>query len=264
WGGIPAIILALAAAAYFLIRTNLLHKKIFAQVHKKDDFEEQAEIKGESIIRKCSSTISEITEHVAKLYFSSILNLAREDRKKMKKTLKSIQELNHQVKSLKNNAYQVLRKLEENSLEAGQYYVQTLDYLREIAHCLTYISQPLYEHIDNNHPPLIKEQVKDLHHLNEEINSLLNDIATTFRKQNLKDINKLILHQRAILDLIAKIKKRQLKLIKDEIIGTRNAMLYLNLLSESKNLVLYSINLLKSHRDFILTEEEKVLDLKVM
>lgn len=264
WGGITAIILALAAAAYFLIRTNLLHKKIFAQVHKKDDFEEQAEIKGESIIRKCSSTISEITEHVAKLYFSSILNLAREDRKKMKKTLKSIQELNHQVKSLKNNAYQVLRKLEENSLEAGQYYVQTLDYLREIAHCLTYISQPIYEHIDNNHPPLIKEQVKDLHLLNEEINSLLNDIVTTFRKQNFKDINKLILHQRAILDLIAKIKKRQLKLIKDEIIGTRNAMLYLNLLSESKNLVLYAINLLKSHRDFILAEEEQVLDLKVM
>lgn len=100
--------------------------------------------------------------------------------------------------------------------------------------------------------------------MNEEINSLLNDIVTTFRKQNFKDINKLILHQRAILDLIAKIKKRQLKLIKDEIIGTRNAMLYLNLLSESKNLVLYAINLLKSHRDFILAEEEKVLDLKVM
>lgn len=263
WGGLTATIITLAIAVIFLIRTNFLHKKIFIQQHKKDDFDDISAIRSDSIIKKCNTTIYEITGTVSKLYFSSILNLIKEDRKKMKKTFKDIQSLAVRVRDLQNNVYQILKKLEEDSLETGQYYVQTLDYLKEITNCLNYIAQPIFDHIDNNHPPLLKEQVKDLHNLNEEISSLFEEIVLVFRKQNFKDIDKLILHQRIILDVMAKIRKKQIKLIKEEIVGKRNAMLYLNLLSESKNLVIYAINLVKSHRDFIYAEEHKYLDLKI-
>jgi len=183
-----------------------------------------------------------------------MLNLIREDRKKMRKTRDSIKALNLKTKDLKNNVHKVLRKLEEGSLESGHYYVQTLDYLREIAHCLTYISDPVFEHIENNHPPLIKEQVKDLHDLNESVSSLLNNIITIIKKQNIGDINRIIAEQKDVLDQIAKIKKKQIKLIREEVVSTRNAMMLLNILSESKNLVLYSINMAKAHRDFILQD----------
>lgn len=258
-GGLPAIFIMLGIALIFIIRTNLIHKKIFLQQQKKDDFADQDTISSQNVINKCTATISEVTADVSKLYFSTLLNLIREDRKKMRKTRENIKDLNLKTKELKNNIHKVLRKLEEGSLESGHYYVQTLDYLREIAHCLTFISDPVYDHIENNHPPMIKEQVKDLHNLNEAVSSLLNNIISVIKKQSFSDLNTIIAEQKDVLDLIAKIKKKQIKLIREEVVSTRNSMMFLNILSETKNLVLYSINMAKSHRDFIQQDSVKMI-----
>ncbi|HRR94025.1 MAG TPA: hypothetical protein P5348_08555, partial [Bacteroidales bacterium] len=86
------------------------------------------------------------------------------------------------------------------------------------------------------------------------VSSLLNNIITIIKKQNIGDINRIIAEQKDVLDQIAKIKKKQIKLIREEVVSTRNAMMLLNILSESKNLVLYSINMAKAHRDFILQD----------
>jgi len=173
----------------------------------------------------------------------------------MKKVINEVNKLNQQTKQLKYNLYNTLKKLEEEYIETGQYYVQILDYLREIAHCLKFISDPIFEHLDNHHPPLLSEQVKDMEELNEKVNSYFNYILLMIKKQKYENLDKLILHQQAILEFITKMKKRQIKLIRSDSVGTRNTLMYLNLLSESKNLVLYTLNMLKSHRDFSLSDE---------
>jgi Na+/phosphate symporter len=255
WGGLVAIIIALSIAVFFVIRTNFIHKKIYAKQNRKDDFDDKLTLSGENVLHKCSSSITGVTEEVSRLLFSSILNLIKEDRKHMKKVLKQVADLNRNTKELKNNIYPTLKKLEEGFVETGHFYVQVLDYLREVAHCLEFIAEPIYDHLNNNHPSLPHEQVKDLHDLNESLSSFFNDIQAIFRKQNFVQIEKLIAQQKLIIDLIAKSKKKQIKLIKEDLVGTRNIMMYLNLLSESKNLVLYSVNMVKSYRDFMLSEE---------
>jgi Na+/phosphate symporter len=183
-----------------------------------------------------------------------VLNLIREDRKKMKKTVKSIEELNQHSKDLKYKLYPTLKKLEEDSIDTGHYYVQILDYIREIAHCLEYISNPVYEHLDNNHPPLIPEQVKDLHELNGSVSTFYEEVQNITKKQKFGNLDNLIGQQQSILSQIARIKKKQIRFIKAEQVGTRNTLMYLNLLAESKNLVLYTVNMVKSHRDFVLSD----------
>jgi Na+/phosphate symporter len=174
----------------------------------------------------------------------------------MKKIVRNIEELNIHSKELKYNLYPTLKKLEEDSIDTGHYYVQILDYIREIAHCLKYIADPIYEHLDNNHPPLIPEQIKDLQDLNTMISSFYKEVLRVSKKQNFGDIEILIAQQQSILNFIEKIKKKQVRFIKSELVGTRNTLMYLNLLSESKNLVLYTINMAKSHRDFMLSESK--------
>lgn len=255
WGGFVAFVITIGIAIFYLIRTNFIHKKIYEKIHKKDEFDEIETLNGENIVERCNSTITNVTGIVSKLYFSSILNLIKEDRTKMKKTIRKIDELNQLAKDLKYNIYPTLKKLEENSVETGPYYVQILDYLREIAHCIRFIGDPIFEYIDNNHPPMIKEQVKELHELNESVVSFFDEIQNIIKKKNFKELENLIEHQHAILDTIAKIKRKQMKYIKSELVGTRNTLLYLNLLSETKNLVLYSLNMVKSHRDFLLSDD---------
>ena len=256
WGGLIATIIAIGIAFAFVIRTYFIHKKRYDKQKKTDEIDENETLNGENIVQKCNSSIINVVGIVSKLYFSTILNLVREDRGKMKKVIRKIEELNQHSKELKYNIYPTLKKLEEDSVETGHYYVQILDYLREIAHCLHYIADPIYEYLDNNHPPFIPEQVKDLHELNESISAFYDEIQNIIKKKHFRDLEKLIDHQHSILDLIARMKKKQIKYIKSEMVGTRNTLLYLNLLSESKNLVLYAINMVKSHRDFLLSDKQ--------
>ena len=253
-GGIAAALTGLAVALFVVIRSSLRHKKKAQKLAGKDEFEEKTTLSGQNILLKCNTSIMDVIASVQDLYHSSILCLIKEDWKKMKKTKRKVDELNQNTKDLKYNLYPTLRKLEEEFIETGPYYVQILDYLRETAHCLEFIADPVYEHLDNNHPGLIPEQSRDLQDLNGSVHSFFDDVQTVIQKEDYENLDSLLNKQRKILDHITKLKKKQIKYIKSESVGTRNTMLYLNLLNESKNLLLYTINVVKSHRDFLMSE----------
>jgi len=254
WGGIIAALAGLAIALFVMIWSGFRHRKKISTISKKDEIDEKLTLNGLNILHKCNTSIMDVVVSVRKLYFSSLLNLIKEDFRKMKKVKKNVDDLNHRTKELKYNLYPTLRKLEEEFIETGPFYVQILDYLREIAHCLNYIADPIYDHLDNNHPSIIPEQVKDLHELNESVNSFYDHVEVFIRDRNYKNLDGLLAEQQKILDLITKIKKKQLKYIKSESVGTRNSLMYLNLLSETKNLILYTVNMVKSHRDFLASD----------
>jgi phosphate/sulfate permease len=250
WGGLLATIGAILLAIVFVVRTYYIHRK-----RSKDEEEaEEKEAKvwnGENILAECNDNISTTVISVSKLYYLVIHNLINEDRKKLKKVNQKIAELNLQTKNLKKRVFVTLKKLEEDSIETGHYYVQTLDYLREIAHCLSFIADPVYEHIDNNHSPVIPEQAKELKQLNEDIAELFNHILNVLKKGDFQEMDLILRKQTTILETLNRLKKKQIKLIKSETVGTRNSMLVLGLYAESKNLLLYTINMVKAHRDFI-------------
>ncbi len=259
WGGLVAAFIALAVALIFVIRTNFLHKKFVAKHLRDDEFAGQDIMNGENLISSCNSKIQSILSSAEKYYASSLLNLINEDRKKMRKLKAGIEELDKFTRNMKLNIYPTFQKLDENHMEAGYSYLQILDQMREISSCLKYISEPIFEHLDNNHPPMIPEQVRNLHELNESVSSFFEEARSVVKKQNyVREMDKLASTHRGILDLIARIKKRQIKLVKNETIGTRNTLLYLSLLSESRNLVLYIMNLLKLHHEFTVSEKSAV------
>jgi len=129
--------------------------------------------------------------------------------------------------------------------------------LREIAHAVSFITKPVFEHIDNNHKGLIEEQVTELNKLNNQIGNLMILIKEIIQKRDFTAFDEAIKLQQEIIDFIFVIRKKQIKRIKKDEAGTKNSMLYLNILAESKNVTLYSINLLKSFRDFVLLNKPK-------
>ena len=77
------------------------------------------------------------------MYDKTITGYINEDRKLLKDMTKKVSKINNETKFLKDRVYKTIKKLEEDSIETGPYYVQVLDYLRETAHCLSYISKLL-------------------------------------------------------------------------------------------------------------------------
>lgn len=250
WGGIIAMFIALGFALFMAIKTHFIHKKKETEGKAKENLFTNENLDDSTVYLSCTKSTRQVLSEVAELYSRTNKQLITEKRKELRKTLNKIDDLNQHTKDLKYNVYATIKKLEEDSIDSGHFYVQTLDYLREITHCLTYISHPVYEHLDNNHPPLLEEQSEDLIKITQRIKEYFNSINTVLTTSDWDTIQELIIEQQLLIEKIEKMKKRQLKLIKQDAVGTKNSMMVLNLLSETKNLVLYSLNLLKAQRDF--------------
>ncbi len=256
-GKIVAILAFVALDATLIIRNRIIHSKREEEKHKKDELvSDTREMKGEEVFNKCKEETLSILERTQTLYKETMEAFAAEDRRRLKELQRKIEKLNRDIKDLKDNVYFTIRRLEENSIETGHYYVQALDYLREMVHSLTFIHNPIFKHIDNNHPLLPEEQMKALKKLSMDIDELFRLISEAIRADDFSGIKKIIAHQEEVLDEIKKLQKKHIKLIKKEAnIKTRPSLLLFNILGESKNLVLYLVNILKAQRDFVIYQE---------
>ncbi len=253
-GGIIAIALILMLAIIALFHTKKTHKEREKQKNKINENEE-TEFATENIYKQCSVNVIDILSDVTTIYNNTIKFLTKEDRKMLKVVMKENNEINKKSKYLKDNIYRTLQKLRADSIETGPYYVQVLDYLREITHALHYVVNPSFVHIDNNHSGLIQEQTDDLANISVKLSELTKLIIYIIKNKNYNKIEKVLELQKELLDFIKQSRKKHIKLIKNKEIGTRNSILYLNLLAESKNIVLYMINLAKSQRDFVIEQK---------
>jgi Na+/phosphate symporter len=257
YGGIVAIVVLVAIVSYSIYKTHSIHRKRNAAKETKEkEMIDDATLNGENILASCRQSVSSIVISVSKQYYLTIDAFLNEDRKALKKVRKEIKTINSQTKGYKDNLYKTIRLLEEDSIDSGPYYVQVLDYLRETAHCLNFISEPMFEHVDNNHAPFNPDQQKDLMALNEEMSVYFNYVLDLLKKDKFQKIDEIIENQNNIQEYIGKLNKSQLKRIKRGEAGTKNSLLYLNTLTESKNLILNVGNAVKAQRDFISYQDQ--------
>ncbi|MCF8373301.1 MAG: inorganic phosphate transporter [Bacteroidales bacterium] len=250
WGGIYSISLLVAIAIVIIVRTHSIHKRkaetTKIEEHLMDDL-----VKKDSIITKCSTSIIDNLSDFSEVYSDIIEGLSTENRKKLTKANDKVIELNEKAKKLKDKIFKTLRKLEGDSVETGPYYVQVLDYLREMAHNLTFISKPSFEHVNNNHKKLFDFQIQNLSEIQLELSDLFAKIIQIIKNKNYDNIAEIVDAQQNMLDKLEALRKEQIKRIKTEDKGTRRSMLYFGIIYETQNFVLHSVNLLKAQRDFI-------------
>ena len=253
WTGLTGILVLIALVVFLIIRTHIFHhKKAKKEKKEKDEKEKIKVLDRENVLEISRQNLTSTLISVSKLYYLSITGLLNEDRKLLKNNLKNIKKLNQEVKSHKDNVFSTIKLLDEKSSDTGPFYVQVVDYLREAAHCLTYLTDPVYSHIDNNHPPLRTVQRNYLNDLNEEISNFYNLVLNTVKKDKFEDLDEIIDKQQSILEQLDKLQKKQVKMIKREEAGTKNSLLFFNTISETKSLLLNTVNIIKAQRDFVI------------
>ncbi len=253
WGQVFAVIGLLILIIFFFVKSYSLHRKRDAERKHNEGVGEVdgLEVNGDNVQKSCTKSVYKTLSQVSILYSNSVNGIIDLKRPVMKQTVKAIKSLNKEIKILKDNIFQTISKLQEDDVESGHHYVQVLDYLRETAHCLTFIADPVFEYINNNHPTLIKDQQTELRDTAQLINDFFTDVIKIIKNKEYSALDKVISRQSSLLDTFTKLKKRQLKRIKNKETGMKSSTIYLNTLTESKNLVLYTINLLKAQRDFV-------------
>jgi len=255
WGGAYAVVALVIIALILLIKTHQIHKNREDKKQKLQSYSTE-EFEDGNVLKKCTEEINDTLELIVKIFNQTIEGIAHEDRKSLKKITQQVNDLNAEAKNIKNNVTRVLDKLKEDDIETGHYYVQVTDYLREMAHSLSFIAHPSYDHIANQHKSLDKQQIKELIDLNKEITLLFTNAIHIIKTERYKELPQTVFdQQQKVLSEIAACRKAQIKRIKKKKSGTKNSILYLQLLNEIKNFSLHTGNLIKSQRDFITYHE---------
>ena len=252
WGGMIAVAAMIALCIYIFIHSNRVHKKQRENKHtesvhdNKKHTQEAAEI-----VNACIADVNGTMCKATGIYKETIVGIFNEDRRVLRKTMRDSNELFYAARERKYEVMPTLQKLQDHYIEHGYYYVQVVDYMSEMTKALVHITRPSFEHINNNHEGLTKEQVDDLMGINNEVSDIYDHINTMLSTNDFEEIDRVMRMRDQLFEAIDDAIKNQLRRIKSKQSSTKTSMLYLNILNETKNMVLQSRNLLKSQKYFI-------------
>ncbi|MEG0789740.1 MAG: inorganic phosphate transporter [Alistipes sp.] len=246
YGGVTAIVVITVLCGYMLIHSNFIKKDkstttISApKVQTSDD-----------IINSLTEEVCRTMEAATKIYDRTLIAVFKENRKVLRDMVKESNDLFYQSRERKYTLLPTLKRLQGSDIDTAHYYVQVVDYLNEMTKALMHITRPAFEHIDNNHEGLSKDQAKDLMSINDEVESIYRHINLMLRAGDFTDIDKVLTLRDQLFESIAEALKSELGRINTAQSNTKASILYLTILNETKSMVLQSRNLLKSQRYFL-------------
>ena len=247
WGGKIAIVIMMGIVAFMLIKSGRLHTK------RKDKEMQQQQVLSskDQLINSCNEEVHIVMDKTISVFKRVIDGLKEENRKSVKKAMAEANELYSKYKDKRD--YEVVPTLESiqlNALELEQEYVQLVDYSYEITKSLKAITESTFSYIDNNHSAFSKEQIEDLKTIFNTLTEVYAGYIKMEKTNDYTNFDQVLNLRLTILDLYAKMTKRQIKRVKEGVSSTRSSILFLNLVNESKIVTLQSGNLMKTHRNF--------------
>ena len=247
FGKLPLILILIALSIFILVRTHTIHKKKFNGDEKKED---KRVTETYEIILNCENEVKSSIIQISKLLFLTYDSFAKENHKELKFIKKQSKKLNSSVSDIRTKLPQTIKLFQENELESGHLYVQVIDSLKEAANALTHIIAPAFEHIDNNHS-LDQEQGKDLRQFNDHLNEFFNFGISILQKRNDENLHEFTKKRDLLIEEINEIVRKRIKILKKTQKGTKVSMTYIEMLTETKNLVLHIVKLVKADASMI-------------
>jgi len=245
YGGTMAFVIVTVLCGYMLIHSNFLKK------NKESAIVKEHEDTNEDIIANLRDEVCRTMECATKIYDRTLIAVFKENRKVLRDMVKESNDLFYQSRERKYSLLPTLKKLQGGDVNTAHYYVQVVDYLNEMTKALMHITRPAFEHIDNNHEGLSKEQARDLMSINDDVESIYRHINLMLREGDFSEIETVLTMRDQLFESIAEAIKSELTRINEARSNTKASMLYLTILTETKNMVLQSRNLLKSQQYFL-------------
>jgi len=242
FGKLPVILILIALSIFILLRTHAFHKK---RAEKQARVESEFSSATKEVLKVCDNEVKSTVNKVSSIFHMTITNLLKEKHKELKKLRKEAKSLNKEIKEIREGIPDTLRKFEESELETGHHYVQVVAYLKEMSNSMLHIVQPAYNHLDNNHP-LDKEQIDVLKSFDEKSGDFFAFVITILKNRKYENLDELVKRRDEMINLANEILVQRIKILKKTQKGVKISVTYMEMLSESKNLFLNTVHLVKA------------------
>lgn len=249
WGGWIALALMVLLCGYILCHSLIFKKKEKEETSLTTDVKEVKQ--DTDVLYSCTQEVCNTMEQISSIYNHMLVALFTENRRLLKETKTESEQLYRQANERKHQVFKTLKKLEDMNIETGHFHIQVVDYLTEVTKALLHCTRPAFEHIDNHHKGFTKEQIYDLKLVNDGVDNIFNKINSMLREKDFSDLDDVLVMRDNLFGVIAEAIKHQIRRLKEEQSSTKASILYLNILTETKTMVLQSRNLIKSQGYFL-------------
>jgi len=243
FGKLPVILILIGLAIFILLRTHAFHKK---RSEKEARLDSQIITASYVVLKSCDDQVRSSIIKVSKILYLTYTDFSKEKHKELKKLKKESKKLGKEIKKIRDNIPEMLKKFEETELESGHHYVQVVAYLKETSNSLMHIVQPAFNHLDNNHP-LDKEQSEALKEFNEKSSDFFNYVIGILKSKNFSNLDDLVHRRDNMIDMINDILRNRIKILKKTQKGVKLSVTYMEMFSETKNLFLNVVRLVKAN-----------------
>jgi Na+/phosphate symporter len=243
-GGILALVALLGFSGLIFFRARNGYIKKNQLQNPEENISENDGI--EKILRKCRNQLIHFLDKTSSIYTLGIDSFLHEDLTALKNILTERNNISNKIENSKENIFSIATRF-ENSLHSGHYLIDLKDYQARLINSLSLILHPLFEHLSNSHKPFLTAQAEELNKLEKETENFLS-LATEiiinpkgYEKEKLTEV------QQNLFEMLNNMEVAQIKRIKSNQVNTRNSILFLNIISETKNLLNHASGLFYSY-----------------
>ena len=247
FGKLPVILILIGLAIFILLRTHAFHKR---RAEKELRLDSQIITASYEVLKSCDDEVKSTIIKVSKILYLTYTNFFKEKHKELKGLRKESKRLGKDIKKIRENIPDTLNKFKETELVSGHHYVQVVDYMKEMSNSLFHIVQPAFNHLDNNHP-LDKEQTGQLKDFNDKASEFFNFAIYLLKNRNTEDVEELGHRRDEMINLANDILLNRIKILKKKQKGVKVSVTYMEMLTETKNLLLNVVQLVKAEMNLL-------------
>lgn len=237
----------LVLAIVLLTKNYLSHRKSTKVQRDEDELQKSESSSTQGVIHESAATIAQVVKRGNKIYTSAINGLATQNLVLLKKNKKQISKLSTEIDELRDNIFYFIKNLEEPSLNASNFYINILGSLQDMVQSLEYISKVSLKHVNNNHKKLKFSQIKELKDLDDQLENLFVTTQNAFESRSFEKIGAILKNKDKMFNLVREKIQRQVERTRTEESSPKNTTLYFSLLSETKDLLNNTMNLLEEY-----------------
>jgi Na+/phosphate symporter len=143
------------------------------------------------------------------------------------------------------NIFKTLRLLhKEDPVHTGEFS-HTVSALQEIAECQRDAIRRAYDHVDNNHKPMLPVQLEELKQIKNLVTALLTETSNAMMKKELPNFDTIEKDKEELKRLMKTFDKNQVERIRDESSKTRLSILFYGFIRDTNLIVEQTLATLK-------------------
>ncbi len=248
YGGVVAMLVMIALAVYIIIKNRAKSNKN----NETDDLFEKAlsttdqEVIYSTLIQHNRESINELL-HIAKNIYTSVVDaFVKEDIKTLRKASNDCRMAKEKMKQLKRKEIMIMRRLDDKMINKNTWFHLSYNCIEQILYSLRRICDPCKEYVDNSFTPLDKKYLPEVENLKEKVLWAIDAADITIYSSEYKDVDAVMERIKVREDEVVGISQEQMNRIQHNKENIDLALLYLNIIQESSEIITEMRHILRS------------------